>query len=101
MLEGAYDILRRTERDLTEYERNTLLSILQGYTAILNKLRTAYNENHTLATDASHGIGSHARKLGKRLVFEPDAIKDYRQEIIHYNAMLNSFMGLLNTYVRH
>ncbi|RSL44920.1 hypothetical protein CEP54_014487 [Fusarium duplospermum] len=82
VLEGAYSVLRRRERDLTEYERNTLLSILQGYTAILNKLRTAYNENHTLATDASH-----------------DAIKDHRQEITHYNAMLSSFMGLLNTPV--
>ncbi|KAL2686899.1 hypothetical protein Neosp_004442 [[Neocosmospora] mangrovei] len=98
VLEGAYDILRRRERDLAEYERNTLLSILQGYTTILNKLRKLYNENHTLAAIASHGIGSNARKIGKRLAFEPDAIKDYRQEIIHYNAMLSSFMGLLNTY---
>ncbi|RTE83641.1 hypothetical protein BHE90_001843 [Fusarium euwallaceae] len=99
ILEGAYDILQRRDRDLAEYERNTLFSILQGYTTTLNKLGKMYNENHTLATDASHGIGSHARKIGKRLVFEPDAIKDCRQEIIHSNAMLSSFMGLLNTPV--
>jgi hypothetical protein len=101
VLEGAHDVLLRRKRDLAEYEWNTLLSILQGYTTILNKLREMCNENHTLATIASHGIGSHARKIGKRLAFEPDAIKDYRREIIHYNAMLSSFMGLLNTYVRH
>ncbi|RSL55850.1 hypothetical protein CEP53_006964 [Fusarium sp. AF-6] len=99
ILEGAYDILQRRDRDLAEYERNTLFSILEGYTTTLNKLGKMHNENHTLATDASHGIGSHARKIGKRLVFEPDAIKDCRQEIIHSNAMLSSFMGLLNTPV--
>ncbi|KAL6404748.1 hypothetical protein AUP68_11577 [Ilyonectria robusta] len=99
VLEGAHNILQRRERDLAEYERNMLMSILQGYVTILNKLRTMYNENHTLAADESHGIRSHVRKVGKRLVFEPDTIKEYQQEITHYNAMLSHFMALLNTPV--
>jgi hypothetical protein len=96
VLEGALIILQRREYGLAEYERSTLLSILQGYTTILNKFRAFYNENYTLAANESHGVGSCARKTAKRLVFGPDAIKEYRQEIVHYNAMLSSFLGLLN-----
>ena len=101
VLEEANVVLNQRGPDLADYQRDSLLSILEGYTTLLNKLRAMCNENHTLIAHESNGLGSQARRMGKRMLFDATEVKDCRQQIIHYNAMLCSFIGLLNTLVGH
>ncbi|KAF5012730.1 hypothetical protein FDECE_1223 [Fusarium decemcellulare] len=94
--EGAYRILQRGEHGLAEEDKEQMLSIVQGYTSSLNKLRMLYDRNHVLTTNKSRGIGSRARIIGKRLVFDSEAVKVHEQNIMKYNSLLSTFMGKLN-----
>jgi hypothetical protein len=64
---------------------------------LLNELRSIHNENYTLVAPESHGLGSEARKLGKRLAFDANKVKDRRQKISYYNQMLTTFITTVNT----
>ncbi|KAF4459089.1 hypothetical protein FALBO_14162 [Fusarium albosuccineum] len=94
--EGAYRILQRSEHGLAEEDKERVLSILQGYSSSLNKLCTLYDKNHVLTTDESDSIGSRARRIGRRLVFDSEAVKVHEENIMKYNGLLSTFMGKLN-----
>lgn len=96
VLEQTDDVLRKRQPGLANYQVVTLHPILQGYVTVLTKLRTIHNEYHALTTSETHGLTSQARKIGKRLTFDPKELKSCRDEIVHYNLMLNSFMTSLS-----
>jgi len=63
---------------------------------LLNRLRRMYEENNAVAAPETNGFRSKARVVGKRLAFDPNEIKSCREQIGHYNGMLDSVMTSLN-----
>ena len=65
--------------------------------ALLERLRRMHDENQDVsAAVGPHGFRGKVRVVGKRLTFDPNQIKSFREQIGHYNGMLDSFMTSLN-----
>jgi hypothetical protein len=82
------------ERELTSQQVTDLQDIAEGCRSVLNALRQTLEKYQELETSPKD-LGKKARRVWKRLKWEPEDIKEFRSRIVSNIALLNAFQGKL------
>jgi hypothetical protein len=79
----------------TDWQKNTLASILQECHNVLIALGKVVDENYHLNPLNVHGFRDKSRRVWKRLTWEPDDIQELRSRAALNAGLLNAFNGSL------
>lgn len=81
--------------DLDELQEKELRDITNGCCDVLNELKKTLDKYSELKSGHS-GAGSRAKRIWKRLKWEPDDIKELRSRIIVNVTLWNAFQGRID-----
>jgi hypothetical protein len=82
------------ERELTSQQQTELYDIAKGCRNVLKTLDETLEKYHELDSNPK-AFGRKARRVWKRLKWEPEDIKELRSRIIANITLLNAFQGIL------
>ncbi|KAF7940554.1 uncharacterized protein EAE98_000681 [Botrytis deweyae] len=86
--------------DLNAKQKSELEEIIVGCRDVLEKLQRALSAYGELRSD-SRGVGSKAKRIWKRLKWEPDDIKEFRSRVTTNVTFLNAFRGKYTNEILH
>ncbi|THV45381.1 hypothetical protein BGAL_0496g00050 [Botrytis galanthina] len=86
--------------DLNAKQKSELEEIIVGCRDVLEKLQRALSAYGELISDF-RGVGSKAKRIWKRLKWEPDDIKEFRSRVTTNVAFLNAFRGKYTNEILH
>ncbi|TGO14326.1 hypothetical protein BTUL_0055g00160 [Botrytis tulipae] len=86
--------------DLNAKQKSELEEIIVGCRDVLEKLQRALSAYGELRFD-SRDVGSKAKRIWKRLKWEPDDIKEFRSRVTTNVAFLNAFRGKYTNEMLH
>lgn len=90
VLQGIEDELSLP--DLNAKQKSELEEIIVGCRDVREKLQRELSAYGELRSD-SRGVGSKAKRIWKRLKWEPDDIEEFRSRVTTNVAFLNAFRG--------
>jgi len=82
------------ERELTSQQQTELDDIAKGCRSVLKNLNETLEKYHELDSNPKP-LGRKARRVWKKLKWEPEDIKELRSRIIANITLLNAFQGKL------